>query len=74
MAQCGLCAEVQDALSEVGGQLVLVDRSWHPNRDVEVTSVPLEPAKAERSLACGSLPKEGTGGCMNLPECRRKSE
>ena len=43
MVLCGLCPEVQDALSEAGGQLVLVDRSCHSNRDIEVTSVPLEP-------------------------------
>lgn len=43
MAQCGLYIKVQDALSEAGGQLVLVDRSCHSNRDIEVTSVPLEP-------------------------------
>lgn len=42
MALCGLCTEVQDALYEGGGQLVLVDRSCHPNGDREVTSVPLE--------------------------------
>lgn len=60
MAQCGLYIEVQDALPKPGGQLVLVDRSCHPNRDIEVTSVPLEPAKGRRSLVCGPLFRGGT--------------
>ena len=55
MVLCGLCPEVQDALSEGGGQPVLVSGSCHPNRDVEVTSTPLEPAKAERFLVVWSF-------------------
>lgn len=31
------------------------------------TSVPLEPAKAERSLVCEPLPKGGTGGSPYEP-------
>lgn len=67
MVLCGLCPEVQDALSEGGGQPVLVSGSCHPNRDVEVTSTPLEPAKAERFLVCGPLPKGRTGGSWCEP-------
>lgn len=59
MTQCGLYTEVQDALSEAGGQPVLEGGSCHPNGDMEVTSVPLEPAKAGRSLACGPLSRGG---------------
>lgn len=61
MAPCGLCTEVQDARSEAGGEPVLVDRSCSLMGDIEVTSVPLKPAKGGRFLVCCPLFKGGTG-------------